>query len=482
VVLLAQTEISRQLAAFAAGAEYDDIPPDVIHLAKLLVLDVVGNAIGGWSTSAAKYALRALRTFEDEGQVSLIAVGRRTTIPYAIFGNVVLASALEADDTPLQLGHHAHCAVVPSLAIAEYQGASGRDLLTAVAAAYEIGMRVAVAATHVKLDPAGHPVRSATGAGVNYVVFPAAAGSGRLLRLSIDQMASALGIAGVTASIPLGLRYRRPYSHAKYNPYAFMAQNGAMGALLAAHGFTGDDAIFDATETEAHWWRMSGALDANPERAVEKLGTEWWMRQVSFKLWPSCRYTHGPLNLFKRITTRERIGIGDIEQVDVWSHSAVTRFHMEEATVTSEADAEFSVPHTIAMTAFNIPPGPQWVAPRYWNDPAVEAIKQRVRFHVSAEMDDALLNESLTNGYRSTSPHAVRVRTKDGKVFEERSDHAPGDPQTPETAVDDQELIEKFQNFAELTLPAPAIEECVAKIMKLDELNDVRPLLKLISN
>jgi predicted CoA-binding protein len=211
---------------------------------------------------------------------------------------------------------------------------------------------------------------------------------------------------------------------------------------------------------------------------------QWMDRGLGIGLWcsPGCRYTHGPLNLFKRITTRDRIGIEDIEQVDVWSHSAVTRFHMEEATVTSEADAEFSVPHTIAMTAFDIPPGPQWVAPRYWNDPTVEAIKQRVRFHVSAEMDDALLNESLTTGYRSTSPHAVRVRTKDGKVFEERSDHAPGDPQTPETAVDAQELIEKFHNFAQLTLPAPAIEECVAKIMKLDELDDVRPLLKLINN
>src|SRR5438445_13871746 len=124
-----------QLAEFAVQTKFESVPPDVIALTKRLVLDVVGNAVGGWSTSAAKYAVKTVRGLGGAEQASLIANGHRTSLPQAVFGNVILAGALEADDTPMQLGHHAHCAVLPALAAAEYAHASGADLLAAVAVA-----------------------------------------------------------------------------------------------------------------------------------------------------------------------------------------------------------------------------------------------------------------------------------------------------------------------------------------------------------
>jgi 2-methylcitrate dehydratase PrpD len=312
------------------------------------------------------------------------------------------------------------------------------------------------------------------------VVFPAVVGAGRILGLSGAQMESAIGIAGVTASIPLGKRWNRPYSHAKYNPYAFMAQNATTAALLASQGFTGDDTIFDEG-SEATWWQMSGALGGVPERAVADLGETWLMRGLSFKPWPCCRYTHGPINLFQRISREEEIALDDIEQVDVWSHSGIVRFHMEESVVLSEADCNFSLPHAIAMAALKIPPGPQWVAPRYWNDPVVEDVKRRVRTHVDPAMDKVLLDEALASGIRTRSPHLVRITTRNGRTFERAADYAPGDPQSPDTAFDDADICAKFRSFTELSLPASAIEECMETVMSLDQLADVRRLVDLIA-
>jgi 2-methylcitrate dehydratase PrpD len=478
--LTGRPTITATLAEFASQTRFVDLPLDVVTLAKRLILDVLGNSLGGWSTSAAKYASRTVRALGGTEQASLIAAGRRTSIPLAVFGNVILAGALEADDTTLQLGHYAHCAVLPALAVAEHTGASGPDLLAAVATAYEFGTRVALGARHVKMVD-GQVQRSATGTGMNFVVFPAAVGSGRLLGLDHAQMESALGIAGNTASIPLGRRWTRPYSHAKYNPYAFMAQSGTMAALLSGDGFTGDRSIFDACGMEADWWQMSGALESAPERALAGLGETWTMREIGFKPWPSCRYTHGPINLFEVIAWAESLSAADIERVDVWSHSAVTRFHMEESSIASEADCNFSVPHAIAMAALEVPPGPRWVAPSYWHDPVVAEFKSRVHVHVDPEMDKVLLEEALTLGVRLRSPHRVRIVTRDGRTFERSAEYAPGDPQTPETAFGDAELEKKFRGFTELTLPAAAIDACIDVVGSLEQAGNVRGLIDLIA-
>jgi 2-methylcitrate dehydratase PrpD len=471
------TGITFALANWVTRTRFEDVPDDVIHGAKRLVLDVLANAIGGSSTSAAELGMKPLRALGGAEQSTVLVHGFRTSAPHAAFANVLMASALEADDTPLQLGHHAHTAVLPALALAEQKPTSGSDYLLAVALGYEFGIRVALAARHARVEPDGSVTRSTTGNGVNFVVFPAVVGAAKVLQVDASCMRSALGIAGVTATIPTGARWRRPpFSHMKYNPYAFMAQSATLAALLAASGFTGDPAIFDA-DGEADWWQMSGALESHPEDSVRELGETWWMRETSLKPWPSCRYTHGPVNLFGSICREAALTPGDLEQVDIWSHSGVTRFHMESPLVETEADCAFSLPHVLAMTALDVPPGPQWVSPEYWNNAAVESIKARVRTHVSAQMDKAFFDE-LLSGPRRRSPHSVRVVTKDGRTFERTGELAPGDPQSPETYLDDKALIGKFQRFTERVLPAAAIDACTETVMSLHEVPDVRNLVE----
>lgn len=480
------TGTTAALADWAASTRFEDVPDDVIHMAKRLVLDVLANTVGGSSTTASALGLKTLRALGGTAQSTVLVHGFRVAAPSAAFANVLMASELEADDTPLQLGHHGHTAVLPALAVAEQQAeqrvtgkapVSGRDYLLAVALGYEFGIRVALAARHARVEPDDSVTRSTSGNGVNFVVFPAVVGAARMLRQDTATMRSALGIAGVTATIPTGGRWRRPpFSNMKYNPYAFMAQSATLAALLADQGFTGDPAIFDA-DGEADWWRMSGALESHPEDSVKDLGGTWWMRETSLKPWPSCRYTHGPINLFGAICRQAALRPDDLEQVDVWSHSGVTRFHMESPRVETEEDCAFSIPYVLALTALDVPPGPRWLSPEYRSGNAVvESIKAKVSTHVDPQMDKSFADE-LRGGPRRKSPHSVRVRTKDGRTFERRADLVPGDPQSAETYLDDQALIAKFRRFAGQALSPAAMEACVETVMSLDEVPDIRSLV-----
>lgn len=470
--------LTKTLCDFSVQTRFKDLPDDVVHTSKRLILDVIGNAVGGWSTNAGKYALKTMLDLGGAEQATMIVNGRRTSVPTAVFANVTLATALESDDTLLFLGHHAQSAVLPALAVAEAHGRSGEDLLTAVALGYELGARVSKAARHIVVQEDGSLRRATTGGGMNWVVFPAVLGAAKALELNLDQTRSAVGVAGFTATIPTGSRWNRPpWNHLKYNPYAFMAQSATTAALLASNGFTGDADVFDGevTDGKANWWYMSGTSGSVPTDLVADLGEVWLTPRASYKPWPSCRFTHGAIGLFEKIMNTESLTPDDIEQIDYWSNSSVAVYHMDSPVVGGEADCEFSIPHVIAMACLRVPPGPQWVAQRYWDDPVVESIKAKVRTHVSPEADQ-VLTDQLIAGLRIRDPHRVDVRTRDGRVFSESADYVMGDPHSPETIMDDDALVGKFRNFTEQGLATDTIERCIETVMALEELPDVRLL------
>lgn len=472
---------TKTLAAFAAGTDYERLPKAVVDKTKRLILDTLGNAVAGFSTSAGKLALKTKQKLGGAPMSSVFVTGQKTSVTNAAFCNATLASALEADDTCLQLGHHGQCAFMPALAMAEHEGASGKAYLAAAALAYEVGARIASAARHVVRAQDGTLQFNPSGGGVNWVVFPAVIGAAKILGLDAERFATAFGIAGYSSTIPTGGRWNQPpRSHLKYNPYAFMAESGTLAALLASQGFTGDPEIFDGdiTEVKANWWQMAGCIASDPLAAVSGLGERWMTLDASFKPYPSCRFTHGPLGLFEKVVVANGLAAEDIEQVDVYSNQMMFAYHMDSAVVGSESDCQFSMPHLIAMAALRIPCGPRWVSPEYWQAPAVEAIKAKVRCHRYELADHAMVQQLLEGRWEKTHS-AVTVRAR-GRTFEASADYAPGDPFTEETALSDDALFAKFRSFAGQGLAHSQIDRCIDTVMNLESAPNVDALIDLL--
>jgi 2-methylcitrate dehydratase PrpD len=470
--------VTHKLAEFVASTRYEDIPADVVALARRLILDTIGNAIGGFSTSSAKLALKATYRLGGTPQSTVLVTGARTSAPLAAFANIMLASGLESDDSILNIGHIAHMCLYPALALAERDRSCGRDLLTAFIIAYELGARIGRAGPSMVRKPDGNLYFGSTGVGSNWTIFAAAAGASRIIGLDNARTASTLGIAGFTATIPTGRRWNKPnWNHLKYYPYAFAAQSAVQAALLSQDGFTGDPDIFDgdARDVKANWWAMAGFPASDPDSAAAALGDEWLIRKAGFKPYPSCRFTHGPLDGFRKIIAEHQIAAGEIEKIDVHTARTVQVFKLHLAHVGSEADAEFSMPHVMAMSALRVPVGPQWVAERYWADAEVAALRDKVACHVWEKANSEVAGQILANDF-VTFPYRVVVRAR-GRDYEASGDFAMGDHDTAETRYDDAMTIAKFRAFTEQGLAVANVQRCIDVVMALERLENVAALI-----
>jgi len=152
---------SRQLAGFAAGLRFEDLPAPVVHQACRVVLDAVGCAVSAWTEDAAKAriardmaALYPASLGAGMGGAGVIgAAGLAAQPAFAALANGILINAADNDDTHKVALLHAGSVVVPvALALAEARGGSGRDLITALVAGYEVAVRVgmAVMPTHYR--------------------------------------------------------------------------------------------------------------------------------------------------------------------------------------------------------------------------------------------------------------------------------------------------------------------------------------------
>src|SRR5690606_25054419 len=232
--------------------------------------------------------------------------------------------------------------------VAKHHGASGRDLLDAVAIGYEVAARIGMSYRTWELVD-GRPDWSPV-TGYSWVVFGVAAAAGRLLGLEPGQMTNAFGIAGYSAPIPSIGKWvdstRLP--NTKYVFLGPLAHAGVAAALLAARGFIGDDDILDG---DRGFWRMAGSTACDWEAMTRDLGHLWLLNEVSYKRYPACRFIHGPLDLFADLLASENLDAAEIEHVEVLLPRAATRPYFTNPSPADVVEGSFSVPHLFACMA-----------------------------------------------------------------------------------------------------------------------------------
>ena len=185
-------EETATLAAYVANLKFEDIPEEVLARAKVLTLDFLGSAIrarrDAESTPSLLKMLEAL-ALDGKGQSTVFGDAKTWTPAVAALLNGALGHSLDFDDTHADSSLHPSAPVVPAaFAVGELVGASGRDVLTAIVAGYEVCCRLGNA-----LDPTSHYARgfhpTATAG-----TYGAAAAAAKLFGLSKDQIVAAFGV------------------------------------------------------------------------------------------------------------------------------------------------------------------------------------------------------------------------------------------------------------------------------------------------
>lgn len=380
---------SRELVARALGVGWEDLPDDARHAARLSLAD-------GLSVMMAAVLLEpACAPFADHvrgaGPARLLA-GGRAVVAGAALANGALAHALDFEDTFDAAGLHPNAAAIPALlALAEAEDASLGDLLTALAVAADFACRLGLALT---VDPAGRgwyhpPMIGALGA---------ALGAAHLLRLPPEAAVAALSLTQAQFALTDGLK-ASPASHLRAVRDGFAARAAVEAALLARAGVVGN-----AEPLEEFARHLAGG-PLRPE-AFEGLGHAFHGPEVTLKLWPSCRGTHGAIAL-ALVLRDEGVATEEIASVAV-SVSAPDDmlFHplADRQRPATAVGAKFSIPFCFASALCHGAPGLKTFADAARGDEVVLALAARVTMAGMVAQGEARAELVFSDGKRVERP------------------------------------------------------------------------------
>ncbi len=310
---------TRGIADFVAGLRYEAIPAEVIARIKLLVLDSLGCALFGAELPWSRILRETLGALDTSQGCAVWGTSQRLSAPHAALVNGTLVQGFELDDVHRVGVLHVGAVTLPGvLAVAEmHPGMSGRDLLAACVAGYEIGPRVGMCMGPEHISQGWH-------SGATVGVFSAAAGAAAALRLPAEQVVHALGIAGTQAA---GLMAAQFGAMVKRMHAGRSSQSGLYGALLAQRGFTGITDVFE-NEYGGFCTTFSRSTDRFDRALLTGgLGQTWETMRIALKFYSCVGSNHTTLDAIRTMQARHPFGAQDVAEVLVRG-SRVTMEHV----------------------------------------------------------------------------------------------------------------------------------------------------------
>ncbi len=311
--------LSRTLSRFVASMNYETLPASVVDKIKASLLHALIVSIVGAETSHGKAAVLLISQEESRPLGATILVdGTKATRCGAAFANSKLMHATNQSDSYRMLTHPGPCIISAGLASAELGGNTGQQLITALAAGYEVESRIA-----------GDFIPSVQARGFRsspvFGTLGTAVATGKLLNLSEDQMVTALALACTfTAGTNEGPRSggREMMFH---EPNA--TRSGIMAALLARENVEGSETSLegDAGFYNAFTGNNRGELSyvfQGPNRVslngvVEDLGSRWELMHVVPKIYPTAGYNCPVIDLMTDMRAAHDIPVEEIDKITV---------------------------------------------------------------------------------------------------------------------------------------------------------------------
>jgi 2-methylcitrate dehydratase PrpD len=461
-----QGSLTGYVADFVVKTRFDDIPQEVVALGKKSILDGLGLALAGSVAKSGALVRRHLDALgQGAGRATIIGSRLKMAPRFAAFANGIAVHADDYDDTQLAvakdrvyglLTHPTAPALPPVLAMAEAAGRSGRDLM----AAYHVGVEV-----ECKIAEAIHPRHYQHGfhSTATCGTFAGAAGTAKLLGLSAEETAIALGIAG---SLSAGLRENfgtmtKPFHAGR------AAESGLLATEFAGMGYTATPHILEAPR--GFFRAAGGGYDESAIRGV--LGKPWTFANpgISIKPHPSGSLTHPGMTLMLSLIREHDIRPEHIVQVKVGTNQNMPNALIHHRPRT-ELQAKFSMEFCMAILLLRRKGGLNEFTDEVVNEPDVQAMIQKVDFGVHPEAEAAGYDKMTT---------ILEVELTDGRRLGGRADFGKGSPANP---MSYDEVADKFRECATYSgWPRSKAERVVAMVRDLENLRDVRELTALLS-
>lgn len=448
----------RALARFVSDLKFEDLPSEVVEKAKEIALHTWGVQLAASTLPWCKAAYRFVRSQGGVRESTVVNYGLRTSPTNASFANSTFGHGFEMDDNYAAAGMKGGCVIVPpALALGEGRLSTGRELLTAIVAGFEVLTRVGLTVRDFRRRQGYH------GTG-NVGAFGAAAAGGKILGFSEDLMEQTIGGAAFNSS-GLSEAPEEGRGHMKRTFAGMASSAGVRAALLAREGLTGPATALDGVRGFA---KAFGGQEANLETLTRDLGSTWEILDVHYKVYAQDGFIQPMTQALAAIRASHPFEVADIEEVRLGTHRDARDFTVgvirKPHDITS---AQFSAYFSAALFLVTGGAGFHEYTEENLHNPEILELSKRV--HV--EVDDEIQSEWEKHQPRGAK---VTVKLRSGEEFQE---HVPDLRLLTSVEVDD-----KVKGLASVALSEDRASHLVDVARNLEELRDVSALARLLGS
>jgi 2-methylcitrate dehydratase PrpD len=397
-----------RLASRLTELRYEQLPADVLGMAKLLMSDTLLVAAAGQTSPLARSLRSAVSASMGNCHAWFVEDAPPMGPVEATFINAFHAAALGYGSINAKV--HADLVCLPAAwAMAEHLGSSTAELILAFVAAIEIVGRLSHSATSRSAGWSHTSIYGGIGAAV---------AAGLLLKLTPEQLAHAMGLAMAQAAgtqqaslESVGSRRLQP---------AFAARNGIFAAQLAAAGATAPSQAMEGR------FGLRALYESGDDKQVLKdLWSDWRLLETSLKPYPISACSQAAV---EAVLNLQRLhGCAEEDMLEVVAYVSPFMFRYVGAEFNLDGDlemlAQFNLRYHLASVLLRGPITFADLRPQALKDAAVARVLRKVHLRVDP------------NNNNDFAPVAVSFTLRDGRVLDYVQQHPPGSRQQPMTSA-----------------------------------------------
>lgn len=449
---------TRLIAAFIKQLGYGDIPDRILQPLGQSVTDTIGCALLGSTTGFARLVSGYVGEWKSAGEATIWGTNKAASVPFAAMANSAASHAWDYDDTLLPAILHPGSVAVPTaLAIAERSKAptSGKALLTALAAGYEVGNVVGTALGGKTFAADGFYVSVPT-------IFVAVATAAKLMKLNEEQTVRALALAATQAA---GL-YSATLAKRFNSPKAVLG--GIFAADLAKRGL---EAPADAIEAEYSGFLNTFSRAPHADAIARNVGN--FNFEIFHKFYPCIRSNHPTVDNV-RLLLEENPDVKPQAISEIVSHVDQLTIDYTFKTTAGGADgvktpgnALISLPYCVAALVLDGELTPRQFTAAKVKNPATQNFMKKIQLVADRSIDDL----PATQRYRCK----VEMHLTDGRTIRRALAGPKGDPNNRLTRA---EMQQKFVFNTSKALPPARAQSLFELLEDISSAKDVRPVLR----
>ena len=456
---------TQKLAELIESIKFEDLPDSVIEQVKRLTIHTIGVSV---ASGPIRTTRNAIKLAEENGGKEEATIwgghGKKVPAETAAFANATQADVLDWEDCSWT-GHPSAGAIAAAFSVAEAKHKSGKDYITAVAAAYEGYQRIASS-----VQPSREYLKDHYWGLSSWQIFGSTLAAAKLYGFDADKINQAIGATVYVTPVAMGLHADGTTKSDIYHfAHGTDAYNGIFAAKITELGFDNGRDYLDGPK--GYWSTVSDQTD-NAWFSRNLRDDNYLINETYLKHWPANMWIQTPLEVLDAIYKEHPFGADEVKKITISPITGLTAFYYGD-TSRSTLDAQFNASFCFAAYILDPVPTAKW----FTEDQLERKEILDLAAKVTAEGDAFTPRDNFDLFKQRDFPTTtVKVELNDGTVLEKSIAYPKGHP------VNNTTLEEEYELFTRITEPFIGKEKAEKFIRAIDNLQDVADIADISEN